>query len=85
MRCPDLPATAAAIAGPVAARLRATVDRSRTSSELVRAVLEGDDEPLRALVTLLERDHYLRRDHRGRHGFRFSLLQRWWRLQTSEA
>ncbi len=48
---------------------------------LIDAVLTHDLEPLRKLINLLERDHYIRR--RATDGFltfRFPLIQDWWRM-----
>lgn len=53
-------------------------------SELL-ATLKGastfdDRERLLRLLSLMERDHYLKRDNDGRHRFRFPLIRRWWKL-----
>lgn len=37
-------------------------------------------ERLLQLLTLMERDHYLKRDETGVYHFRFSLIQRWWKI-----
>jgi len=39
-----------------------------------------DREELLNLLALMERDHYLIRDTEGFYKFRFSLIQRWWKL-----
>lgn len=53
-------------------------------SELL-AMLKGasqfdDRERLVRLLSLMERDHYLKRDEDGRCQFRFPLIRRWWKL-----
>jgi hypothetical protein len=53
-------------------------------SELL-AMLKGaspfdDRERLLHILSLMERDHYLRRDHDGRYRFRFPLIRRWWTI-----
>src|SRR5258708_5209694 len=60
--------------------------RSGTSSvaELL-AMLKGastfdDRERLLRLLSLMERDHYLKRDEDGRYHFRFPLIRRWWKV-----
>lgn len=54
------------------------------ASETARRVLTGDRELLRELLTLLQRDHYLQqRPEDGRYGFRFPLIQRWWRASRN--
>lgn len=68
----------------LAKRLRATIPREPAASGALGALLDGDDEPLRRVLDLLERDHYLRREPgSARHRFRFPLIQRWWKLQRS--
>lgn len=44
-----------------------------------------DDEAVRSVVTLLERDHYLVRTTDGRIAFRHRLVQRWWLAQRAPA
>jgi hypothetical protein len=60
--------------------------RSGTSSvnELL-SMLKGastfdDRDRLLRLLSLMERDHYLKRDQDGRYHFRFPLIRRWWKL-----
>jgi hypothetical protein len=48
------------------------------------AMLKGashfdDRERLLRLLSLMERDHYLKRDADGRYRFRFPLIRRWWK------
>jgi len=43
------------------------------------STFDNRDRLLR-LLSLLERDHYLRRETDGRYVFRFSLIRRWWTL-----
>lgn len=50
------------------------------NNEASRRIVEGDREPLRRLIKLMQRDHYLTQDTKGRYGFRFNLIRRWWRL-----
>lgn len=67
-------------------RVRSTVPREKARSDFVRAVIDGDDEKLRKLLTSLERDHYLCRDpDKGHYRFRFSLIQRWWIMKRGGA
>ena len=55
-------------------------DASRTAGQ----ILGGDRELLRGILTLLQRDHYIRRQpDEGTYGFRFPLIQRWWRVHRS--
>lgn len=50
----------------------------------VRTVLPAlDEEPLRELLVLLQRDHYLKLDTKGRYDFQLSLVRRAWKLQRS--
>jgi len=49
------------------------------------AMLKGasqfdDRERLLRLLSLMERDHYLKREDDGRFQFRFPLIRRWWKL-----
>lgn len=53
----------------------------RPDNDTARAITGANPEPLRRLVKLMERDHYLTRDDSGRFGFRFRLIHRWWRLE----
>ena len=39
-----------------------------------------DRERLLHLLSLMERDHYLKRDESGRYCFRFPLIRRWWTI-----
>ena len=49
--------------------------------EMVKAASNFDDrEHLLNLLSLMERDHYLKRDKDGRYGFRFPLIRRWWKI-----
>ena len=53
-------------------------------SELL-AALKGastfdDRERLLLLLSLMERDHYLKRDEDGRYHFQFPLIRRWWKI-----
>jgi hypothetical protein len=55
-----------------------------TVAELL-AILKGasqfdDREHLLRLLTLMERDHYLKRNETGSYHFRFPLIRRWWKL-----
>ena len=53
-------------------------------SQAAGQILGGDRELLREMLTLLRRDHYIRRQvDDGTYGFRFPLIQRWWRLDRS--
>ncbi len=57
-----------------------TPDASQTAGK----ILGGDLEPLREILALLHRDHYVRRQSDdGTYGFRFPLIQRWWRVHRS--
>lgn len=52
------------------------------------ALLKGaspfdDRERLLSLLSLMERDHYLKRAEDGRYQFRFPLIRRWWKLNRS--
>lgn len=42
-----------------------------------------DRERLLHLLSLMERDHYLKRAEDGRYQFRFPLIRRWWKLNRS--
>jgi hypothetical protein len=39
-----------------------------------------DRERLLSVLSLMERDHYLKRDAEGQYHFRFPLIRRWWKL-----
>ncbi len=55
-------------------------DASQTAGQ----ILGGDRELLRGILTLLQRDHYIRRQaDEGTYSFRFPLIQRWWRVHRS--
>lgn len=55
-------------------------DESQTAAQ----ILDGDRELLRRILTLLQRDHYIRRQpDGGTYNFRFRLIQRWWRVHRS--
>ncbi len=57
-----------------------TPDASQTAGK----ILGGDRELLRGILTLLQRDHYIRREpDEGTYSFRFPLIQRWWRVHRS--
>lgn len=61
------------------------VEPSALSAADLLAMLKGassfdDREHLMHLLSLMERDHYLKREENGRFQFRFSLIRRWWRL-----
>ncbi len=64
--------------------LRQTHPRLRVDfqpdNDTARALCASDHEPLRRLLKLMQRDHYLAQDAGGRFGFRFPLIRRWWRL-----
>ncbi len=54
------------------------------ASQTAGRILGGDRELLRAILTLLQRDHYIRRQpDDGTYVFRFPLIQRWWRVHRS--
>lgn len=57
---------------------------TRSVNELLRmlsAASEFDDrERLLRLLSLMERDHYLKRDREGSYHFRFPLIRRWWNI-----
>jgi hypothetical protein len=53
--------------------------RKQLSSQTAKA----EPERLRALLKLLQQDHYLDRDPDGGYRFRFSLIRRWWRFDRS--
>jgi len=48
---------------------------------MLKGTSEFDDrERLLRLLSLMERDHYLRRQEDGRYHFRFPLICRWWKM-----
>lgn len=48
---------------------------------MLKSASQFDDrEQLLRLLTLMERDHYLKRDEAGAYHFRFPLIRRWWKL-----
>lgn len=53
-------------------------------NEILRRItlvgVQENDEAVRVLLTLLQRDHYLNRDNTGRYHFRLSINRRWWLL-----
>jgi hypothetical protein len=60
---------------------------SASVNELL-AMLKGsstfdDRERLLRVLSLMERDHYLKRDEDGRYQFRFPLIRRWWKINRS--
>ncbi len=62
----------------------ATQTEAATVNELL-VMLKGasafdDRERLLLLLSLMERDHYLKRDDAGRYRFRFPLISRWWKI-----
>lgn len=62
----------------------ATQTKAAAVNELL-AMLKGtsafyDRERLLNLLSLMERDHYLKRDEAGGYRFRFPLISRWWKL-----
>lgn len=64
--------------------LAASPDRTHASIQklldTLKATISFDDrERLLRLLSLMERDHYLRRQVDGSVGFRFPLLRRWWK------
>jgi hypothetical protein len=44
-------------------------------------VITDDDEQVRRMVISLQRDHYIVQEPDGRYRFRFSIIQRSWRMQ----
>ena len=49
--------------------------------EMLKGASTFDDrERLLRLLSLMERDHYLKRDEDGRYHFRFPLIRRWWKI-----
>jgi hypothetical protein len=61
------------------------VELGTVSVNELLAMLKGasqfdDRERLLRLLSLMERDHYLKRDGGGRYQFRFPLIRRWWKL-----
>ena len=62
----------------------ASAQEASSINELL-AMLKGastfdDRERLLRLLSLMERDHYLRRDADGRYRFRFPPIRRWWKI-----
>jgi hypothetical protein len=53
--------------------------RKQLSAQTQRA----EPERLRALLKLLQQDHYLDRDSNGHYCFRFPLIRRWWRFDRN--
>lgn len=48
---------------------------------MLKSASQFDDrDRLLRLLSLMERDHYLKRDEDGRYQFRFPLIRRWWKL-----
>ena len=61
------------------------VQPATASVNKLLAMLKGagpfdDRERLLRLLSLMERDHYLKRHEDGRYQFRFPLIRRWWKL-----
>lgn len=61
------------------------VQPDKASVDELLVVLKGaspfdDRERLLHLLSLMERDHYLKRAEDGRYQFRFPLIRRWWKL-----
>lgn len=59
--------------------------REAASVDELLHILKGastfdDRERLLRLLSLMERDHYLKRDQDGRYRFRFPLIRRWWKI-----
>ena len=50
-------------------------------NRLKSRIITADKEQTRALLSLLERDHYLTQETDGNYRFYFPLIQRYWRLQ----
>jgi hypothetical protein len=66
-------------AAPVAVSIADLLAEGKASGSL--RFESGDErDRLIGLLRLMEQDHYLARDAAGNYGFRFPLLQRWWRL-----
>jgi hypothetical protein len=62
----------------------ATQTSAASVNELL-AMIKGassfdDRERLLHVLSLMERDHYLKRDAEGRYQFRFPLISRWWKI-----
>jgi len=51
----------------------------RPDNDRARTLLGADRAPLRSLVRLMQRDHYLDLVPGGAYRFRFDLIRRWWR------
>lgn len=61
------------------------VNEGSISVGALLAMLKGssafdDRERLLRIISLMERDHYLKREEDGRLQFRFPLIRRWWKL-----
>lgn len=49
--------------------------------DMLKRVIPFDDrEALLRILSLMERDHYLKREDSGAYRFRFPLIRRWWKL-----
>lgn len=57
---------------------------SASVSDLLAMIKGASDfdnrERLLRILSLMERDHYLKRDEDGRYCFRFPLIRRWWKI-----
>ncbi len=53
--------------------------RGRPDNDRARTLLGADRAPLRNLMRLMQRDHYLELVPGGAYRFRFDLIRRWWR------
>ena len=57
---------------------------TRGTNKTVQQILQGDREPLRRILELLQADHYVcRRAADGAYMFRFPLIKRWWQFHRS--
>jgi hypothetical protein len=73
----DAPAVLAILDDLAASREKATINELLA---MLKSSSKFDDrERLLRLLTLMEQDHYLRRQSDG-YGFRFPLIRRWWRI-----
>lgn len=54
-------------------------------NRLKSQIITADKERTRALLLLLQRDHYLIQETDGNYRFYFPLIQRYWRLQRGDA
>jgi hypothetical protein len=59
---------------PDAAQVNELLARLKSASTF------DDRERLLHLLSLMDRDHYLKRDEDGRYRFRFPLIRRWWKI-----